>query len=125
MKLGQQVKNGGGMLSLSGWKALDVYNLGNVVGKRPYTVEVPTERYVPQVTNTTLVPTAKDREPWAYLGVMRRWRAVALGAVQRESNRLVIVDPWQAALDVAGDPNRGFEQAEAISRRFIELVGRP
>lgn len=124
-KLGHQVRNNGGMLALSGWRALENYNLGIVVGKRPYTVEVPLERYVPQVTEAVLVSETKTREPWAYLGVMRRWRAVAMGAVPRESNRLIVVDPWQAALDVVGDPNRGFEQAEAISRRFIDLAGKP
>lgn len=123
-KLEQQVEKGGGMLALSGWKAIEAYGLGVVVGKRPYTVEVPLERYIPLVTDAALVSTTKAREPWAYLGVMRRWRAVAMGAVRRESHRLVTVDPWQAALDVVADPNRGFEQAEAISRRFIELAGK-
>ncbi len=125
IKLGNQQKNSGGILALSGWRALDIYNLGIVVGKRPYTVEVPLERYVLQVTEAALVSETKAQEPWAYLGVMRHWRSVAMGAVRRESTPLIVVDPWQAALDVAGDPNRGFEQAEAISRRFIDLAGKP
>jgi hypothetical protein len=36
--------------------------------------------------------------------------------------RIPVVDPWQAALDIAGDPKRGWDQAEAIAKRFVAMA---
>ncbi len=42
-------------------------------------------------------------------------RAPLLGAEREGTSGVVLVDPWQAALAVAGDPQRGIEQATAIA----------
>lgn len=113
----------GGLLALTGWKALEHHGLGIVVGATPITVEVPTDQHLESL-KSFIIPSAQRQEAWAYLGVMRRWRAVAMGMNPREK-RIPVVDPWQAALDIAGDPNRGWDQSEAMAERLVEMAVAP
>lgn len=121
--LAMTIQANGSLLALTGWKALEHHGLGAVVGVTPITVEVPTEQHLETLTSSIL-PAGQRQEAWAYISVMRRWRAVAMGITPRDK-RIPVVDPWQAALDIAGDPNRGWEQAEAIAKRFVDMAIAP
>jgi len=121
--LATTIQAGGGLVALTGWKALEQHGLSIVVGATPMTIEVQTQQHLESISSL-LMPKAQRHEAWAICRVMRRWRAVAMG-ITAHGKHIPVVDPWQAALDIAGDPNRGWEQAEALAKRLVGMAAAP
>jgi hypothetical protein len=90
-----------------------------VVGNRPVTAVVPHQRHLDYLLADGGLHGCESREAWAYLTVARGRRSVFAGTIPR-NGEVPVVDLWQAALDVAGDSSRGFDQATAIANRLIK-----
>jgi hypothetical protein len=109
----------GGMVALTGWQAVVAHGLNIVVGDRPVTAVVPLKSHLDHLLTDGGVRDCPPEEAWAYLTVARDRRSAFAGTVPREG-KVPVVDLWQAALDVASDPSRGFDQAMAIAARLIK-----
>jgi hypothetical protein len=114
----------GSVLALTGWHAAKAFDALIVTGDLPITAVVPLQQHLDALLADGGLCSCPPHEAWAFLGVARPWRAVFAGVRDRGDRQVAIVDLWQVALDVVGDPGRGREQAEAILRRLCQTVDR-
>ncbi len=115
--LRQQTMQGEGHgWAVTGWQACQQHGLGVLTNLASKPVEIVVNGAIdavlrrlglqetPTSTSTTVLVSGADMPQATFLGVD-----------QETKTRYGVVDPWQAALAVACDPQRGIEQATAIA----------
>lgn len=114
-----------GGMAITGWHAARLLGFPNMVGVESRVVF----RY--HDPNKTLLGSlgglmpCDPRDAIVFAEPVSNPRAVLGGVVtNKEAHELPVVDPWQAALDVARDPNRGLEQANRIAEEILMQVAR-
>lgn len=120
-KIQKAAKEQGGAVAVNGWMAIQERGLDVVAGNHPVTVVVPRPQDLRSLIAHSDLRDCPPGEAWAFFTVARGRRSVFASVADRNGT-VPAVDLWQAALDVASDPNRGYEQAEAIAKRLIKSL---
>ncbi len=101
--------------AITGWRACALHGLGILVDDDTKPVEIVVSHPIEAIMRNWQLRSAPDSaEP--ILLISRTATPIAtFSGVGEHISGLPVVDPWQAALAVAGDPQRGIEQATAIA----------
>jgi hypothetical protein len=100
--------------AITGWRACSLHGLSVLVDDDTKPVEIVVSDVVPTVLQRWQLRPAPNAEQPVMLISRTSTPIATFSGVDRIAG-LPVVDPWQAAMDVAGDPQRGIEQATAIA----------
>lgn len=105
---------GGTLWAISGWAACHMLQLGILLRpeEKPFSITIGSNVVSAVIKEWQLVE-CDPRDALFFIEPAARRSAALAGRVMREG--IQVVDGWQAALDVACDPDRGIEQANAIA----------
>ena len=104
--------------AIGGWSALERYRKKIVAGETPIQLWMKTPHDVEEIMKQENLVVCNPKEAWFHVMVSPTPRSTFAGLIMKEG-QAPIVDLWQAALDVCGDPARGSEQAESIARALV------
>ena len=103
--------------AVGGWAAVAEHDASHVVNIESQPVLLHTSAPLAELERSFRLSRASDAGTAPVLVQVTSGARSVLGGVVG-ADRLPVVDLWQAALDVAGDPQRGIEQAESIAERL-------
>jgi len=101
--------------AITGWRACALHNLSILVDNDTKPVEIVVREPISAVMHDWKLRKQPSLSGASLLISQSGTPITTFSCVGQKIDDLPVIDPWQAALDVIGDPQRGIEQATAIA----------